>query len=193
MKVLFCGDIQGSFDTFFSKLQALNQSVHGPFDACFCTGSFFLPPTDDEDETTPERGEQALEALKVWEGKVPLDVYFVLGADRRNQSILDALDAAEQKGSCSEECIDIISKVHFLGTAGIKHVKGFRVGFVSGLQHPDPTGYREGNQQDGGTNGQVPKKGYLIRSEVDQLLQQAKNSTFEVATDILLTPEWPYK
>eukprot|EP01138_Halocafeteria_seosinensis_P015297 gb/GECG01015613.1/.p1 GENE.gb/GECG01015613.1/~~gb/GECG01015613.1/.p1 ORF type:complete len:667 (+),score=75.91 gb/GECG01015613.1/:1-2001(+) len=193
MKVLFCGDIQGSFDAFFSKLQALNQSAHGPFDACFCTGSFFLPPQEDGEAPidAPERGEQALEALRQWEGKVPMDVYFVLGADRANQSILNALDAAAQNGSNSGECINIISRVHFLGTAGIKYIKGFRVGFLSGLQHPDPSGYREAND-DGTTSNLVPKQGYLTRTEVDHVLKQATESTLEVATDILLTPEWPY-
>lgn len=41
VKILICGDIQSEWSLLKSKLTTLNNSQHGPFHVCFCTGLFF--------------------------------------------------------------------------------------------------------------------------------------------------------
>lgn len=181
MKLLFCGDVQGCFSDFFRKLQTLNQSAHGPFDACFCTGSFFLAPpapnADSEDaDTREETAKEALERLRTWEGQVPLSVYFVLGEDRRSDCIRTALSTDTNKDG------QLISNVHFLGNAGVKNVKGLQVGYLSGIQ--DASGYTASASENDKT---------ITREEVNHVLTTAKESNLELGIDILLTSQWPYK
>lgn len=114
VRVLFCGDAKGNFEALVSKIGKVHAS-NGPFDAVFCTGTFFEPLGSENEEYTGQ-----LEPYLSGGKKVPVPIYFIGGFGRGSHHIL-----AKLKESCPDG-------IKYLGNRGITTVCGLKVAFLDG-------------------------------------------------------------
>jgi len=112
VRVLFCGDARGNIDALMAKIGKVNAS-NGPFDAVFCTGTFFEPLGSEKEEYSGQL-EPYLEGKK----QVPVPVYCIGGIGRGSHH-----SVARLQGSHG---------ITYLGRQGVTSVCGLKVAFLDG-------------------------------------------------------------
>jgi len=119
VKVLISGDVCGRLGALADKVQALNESKHGPFDGVLCAGEFFAPDPSDGD----------LQAFLNGERTFPIPLYFVTGKN--------AFDGLQKDGNL------LAPGIHFLGSVGLRSIAeldGLKVMFLSGCDEEASSG-----------------------------------------------------
>ncbi|XP_015925567.1 CWF19-like protein 1 [Parasteatoda tepidariorum] len=117
LKILVCGDVQGQFKSFFSKVGMIHQKK-GPFEYLLCVGNFFGPGDEEWQD--------------VLKGKitVPLTTY-ILGPNR-----------AEHVKHFPDNSEELASNIIHLGKRGMfTGVSGLRIAYLSGVEHKDSSRY----------------------------------------------------
>ncbi|KAJ3112405.1 hypothetical protein HDU96_004584 [Phlyctochytrium bullatum] len=172
MKVLAVGSVKGAFESFFSKVSAINKK-HGPFDLIICTGDFF-------GKASPE----SLEKLTKGEFKVPVSTYIIRGASVFPDAIRERLASNDN---------EICENVFYLGSFGTYATsQGLRIAYLSGIYDANEHGVDldDSNRE---------SKSYYDSKAIDTLLS-AKGSNNQrpqhrqappPKIDILVTYEWP--
>lgn len=113
VKVLFCGDAKGNFEALMARVAKVHAS-NGPFDAVFCTGTFFEPLGSENEEYLGQ-----VEPYLSGTTPVPVPVYFIGGFGRGSHGILNKLE---------QTC----PSIKYLGRRGISTVCGLKVAFLDG-------------------------------------------------------------
>jgi len=114
MKLLVAGDVQGKLLDFFFKIEAINDSAAGPFDALFCVGDFFGSGTDAKDFE--------LEKYVSGAAEPPIPTYI----------IPSTLGDGSTKEMLKPDGLRICKNLEYLGRFGIKTIQGIRVAYLSG-------------------------------------------------------------
>uniref|UniRef100_A0AAR5Q6T1 Cwf19-like C-terminal domain-containing protein n=2 Tax=Dendroctonus ponderosae TaxID=77166 RepID=A0AAR5Q6T1_DENPD len=111
VKILFCGDVEGRFNTLFKRVETIN-SKSGPFDLLLCVGNFFGV---NNKEFGPYR---------LGDKKVPIPTY-ILGPTNQDQLAEFPKEEAD---------FELCPNVYYLGKRGIYNdSKGLKVAYLSGL------------------------------------------------------------
>ena len=107
MKILLVSDLQGNLD--FLSLKIAQFSKKGTiFDFVLCTGNTLSLSANISDYIT---------GLKIF----PIPAYFIESGE-----IASSLHSLHQNGG------DIFHNFTFLGVSGVKNIKGFKIGYLSG-------------------------------------------------------------
>ncbi|XP_026320616.1 CWF19-like protein 1 [Hyposmocoma kahamanoa] len=109
-KTLICGDVNGNFNSLFSRVETINKKS-GPFDVLLCVGNFF---GDDNSQ---------LDAYRMGTRKVPVPTY-VFGPS--NSDHVKYYNCAEGE--------DIVPNVTYMGKRGIYTTSaGVKIAYLTGL------------------------------------------------------------
>ncbi|KAK3270266.1 hypothetical protein CYMTET_21316 [Cymbomonas tetramitiformis] len=109
VKVLLVGDVCGKINALAKRITSVNKS-NGPFDCCFCVGSFF------GDGSTSE-----LQPYLDGKSTLPIPVYFIDGLPGGSA----VLESVKEDGV-------IFPNLTFLRGAGIRDLHGLRVAYLAG-------------------------------------------------------------
>ena len=207
VKLLVCGDVRGKLDVLATKVQRLNSSAHGPFDALLCVGEFAAAAN-----SAPE-----LQPFIDGTRSFPVPAYFVVGRNALPAAVTTVAegDASGGAKAAEEVCagaVQVAPNVTFLGWSGVANVSGLKVAFLSGKY--DPLAFRDArepahsgayHQEDvrvatclrGAKSVPARRAGDSMRlcvwrAQVDVLTKVAGEDGFK-GVDMLLTCEWPFR
>ncbi|XP_050296016.1 CWF19-like protein 1 homolog isoform X2 [Anthonomus grandis grandis] len=124
IKILFCGDVEGKFDTLFKRVKTIHEKS-GPFDQLLCVSNFF---GINNKEFIP---------YKLGEKKAPIPTY-ILGPNKEDQL---------KEYPEDESQFEICHNIYYLGKRGIySDSKGLKIAYVSGIANTaksEPWTYNE--------------------------------------------------
>ncbi|KAF2071063.1 hypothetical protein CYY_007617 [Polysphondylium violaceum] len=172
-KILVCGDVGGSYQQLFKRIETVNKSNAGPFQILLCVGSFFEPFTPTSQSVSVEFDDIQLpaELVKYCNGEltVPIPTYFIAYTSNDAKYIAKFTD---ENGS-------LCKNLHYLGKSGVKTLlNDINVAFLSGkVDFP----VKEETNQDDLFDMTITK------SEIKQVI----DSSIDKRIDILLTNQWP--
>lgn len=110
-RVLVCGDVEGNFKFFFSKVEAINKK-NGPFDFLLCIGNFF------------GKENVGLEPYKNGMMTIPVPTY-ILGPNRPEDE-----DHYPEEDGC-----EICPNLTYLGKRGLYNASsGLKIAYLSGVE-----------------------------------------------------------
>mmetsp|Transcript_2471 Transcript_2471/g.5657 ORF Transcript_2471/g.5657 Transcript_2471/m.5657 type:complete len:636 (+) Transcript_2471:114-2021(+) len=164
VKVLFAGDVQGRLGALADKVEALNASKHGPFDAVFCVGEFFPPQGRGASKTNTVDLEDFVNGSR----RFPIPLYFVAGKYGHEKLQADGCELG--------------ANLCFLGKCGVKSIGSLddlKIVFLSGAQ----TNAKKSANKWQYTDNDVDALATVLKSE--------QESTSWSQPDLLLTCEWP--
>jgi len=171
-KILVCGDVGGSYQQLFKRIETINKSS-GPFDMLLCVGSFFEPFTPTSQSVSIEFDDiklpVELEKYRNNEATVPIPTYFISYTSNDAKYIAKFTD---ENGS-------LCKNVHYLGKSGVKTLlDSINIAFLSGkVDFP----VKEETNDDDLFDMTITK------SEIKQIIDQSLDKRI----DILLTNQWP--
>eukprot|EP01134_Creolimax_fragrantissima_P005921 CFRG5921T1 len=169
VKVLVVGDVDGQFNAFFKRVESVNRKA-GPFDAVFCTGSFFAREGSSTNST-----ESSDEWMSYQEGtkRVPLPIYILGPVDHTQLNYY----ASVLEGG------DVCDEVHFLGRQGVfTTLEGLRVAFLSGTY--DALAF------DSLPHSLDEQRTSYVTKDCTALIEKSRETGY-AGVDLLLTSDWP--
>lgn len=127
---LVLGPCDGNPRTLVDKVAAI-EAKHGPFTAAFVVGDLYGDGTTDDEKKLSDGT-----LKRMWLLTVPIPTYFFYGT----RSLPDGIPAH----SDADSTVEVAPNLHYLGSAGIVNVQGFRVAFCGGAPglyaHASPHG-----------------------------------------------------
>ncbi|EFA76244.1 cwfJ family protein [Heterostelium album PN500] len=184
IKVLVTGDIGGSFQQLFKRVETVNKSA-GPFDLLLCVGAFFLPyhhhhqqqhsnnNNDKQDNSNDNKESNNIEIPKELqpyinnEMKVPIPTYFIIN----HQDEVRYLNLLNINNDNHKLC----DNLYYLGKSGVKTITGLNIAYLSGS-----VGYPVKEKLDD------PSDISICKDDIDNIIAQSADKKI----DILLTNQW---
>ncbi|KYR02544.1 cwfJ family protein [Tieghemostelium lacteum] len=168
-KILVCGDVGGSFNQLFKRLEAIEKS-NGPFKMLFCVGSFFEPyiahpkDIDIQSITFPKE----LESYRDEKEQTPIPIYFISSTTNDYKYI---------ENFCDSKTGQLCKDIYYLGKTGLKCFDGLNVAYLSGrVDFPISTESLDSSKM------------IITIHDQNELYSQCSS---QKRIDILLTNQWP--
>ncbi|KAG5899542.1 hypothetical protein JTB14_008228 [Gonioctena quinquepunctata] len=166
-KILFCGDVEGKFNTLFKRVESIMKKS-GPFDMLLCVGNFF---GINNKEFIP---------YKTGAKKVPVTTY-ILGPNTKDHVSEYPTDESQ---------FELCPNVYYLGKRGVyTDSKGLKIAYISGVSGTNSSGSWTYSEKDVSELCDVCLKGNPSFRGVDILLscQWPSNIVAEGSKEVSLT------
>ncbi|GBG30005.1 CWF19-like protein 1 [Hondaea fermentalgiana] len=148
VKVLFAGDVRGRLGALAEKVEALNASKHGPFDAVFCAGEFFADPAqagaqgptepalqDDAAASSTAAAAAAATAADNANAEGTVDIESFIEGTKHFPVPAYFVAGRHGHANLNPDGVTLATNLHFLGRCGIKTISALddlKIAFISG-------------------------------------------------------------
>lgn len=123
VKLLVCGPVSGRLSDLCMRVDTLNKSAHGPFDAVLCVGDFFA-----RGGASAAEARQDMQDYMAGRATVPTPTYFI---NSQRSAPFEGADLPPGGRAFAPN-------LHFLGHAGVTELCGLRVAFLTGIDVDAP-------------------------------------------------------